>query len=124
MAKYEHLPIYKSAYELLELTAIKTKDFPVNFKGTIGFKLTEETFNLVLYIYKANQTKEKIPFITNAIETIEMIELLLRLSKDLKLINIESHVKFIEITDSLLKQSNGWLRQQKSIGSNIDCQGD
>ena len=113
MAQYQHLPIFKSAYQLLEMVAIKTKDYPVNFKGTLGYQLNTEALALVMTIFKANQTSDKVRHIKEIQELAEMIEMMIRLSKDLRLINIESHSKFVELTDSILKQSSGWLRSQK-----------
>jgi hypothetical protein len=114
MAQYQHLPIFKAAYQLMEAIAIKTKDYPANYRSTIGYQLNTEALALVMSIFKANQHADKSVYIKETIQLTEMIEMLIRLSKDLKLINIESHAKFVELTDSILKQSSGWLRSQIS----------
>jgi hypothetical protein len=43
MAQYKHLPIYKTTYELLEMVTRKTKDFPRDFKYSLGDKLRNES---------------------------------------------------------------------------------
>lgn len=52
MAQYKHLPIYKTTYTLLELIVKKTKEFPKDFKYSLGEKLFNECIDLVIYIYK------------------------------------------------------------------------
>lgn len=39
MAQYQHLPIYKVTYELLQQITKVTKDFPRDFKYSLGDKL-------------------------------------------------------------------------------------
>jgi hypothetical protein len=60
MAQYTHLPIYKTTYELLNLVTKKTKTFPRDFKYSLGDKIRNECIDLVVFIYKANSTKDKI----------------------------------------------------------------
>ena len=59
MAQYKHLPIYKTTYELLEMVTRKTKDFPRDFKYSLGDKIRNECIELVIFIYKANTIKNK-----------------------------------------------------------------
>jgi hypothetical protein len=59
MAQYKHLPIYKATYELLEKVTRKTKDFPKDFKYSLGDKIRNECIELVIFIYKANSMREK-----------------------------------------------------------------
>ena len=39
MAQYQHLPIYKTAYELLQLVTRATSEFPKAYKYSLGDKL-------------------------------------------------------------------------------------
>jgi hypothetical protein len=54
VAQYQHLPIYKTTYELLQQVTKVVKSYPRDFKHTLGAKLREEVVDLVLFIYKAN----------------------------------------------------------------------
>jgi len=58
MAQIKHLPIYKTTYELLELVVRVTKDFPKDFKYTLGDKIRLEVIDLVVFIFKANATRQ------------------------------------------------------------------
>jgi hypothetical protein len=59
MAQYKHLPIYKTTYELLEKVTRKTKDFPRDFKYSLGDKIRNECIELVVFIYKANTLRNQ-----------------------------------------------------------------
>ena len=59
MAQYKHLPIYKVTYDLLHMITIKTKTFPKDFKYSLGDKIKNECIELVIFIYKANSSKNK-----------------------------------------------------------------
>ncbi len=54
MAQYQHLPIYKKTYDVLLRTMIATKNFPREYKYTLGQKLKDELIELVVMIYRAN----------------------------------------------------------------------
>jgi hypothetical protein len=95
MAQYTHLPIYKTTYELLNLVTKKTKTFPRDFKYSLGDKIRNECIDLVVFIYKANSTKDKKQFLEQLLERIQVIQLLIRLSKDLHLINVKSFSEIV-----------------------------
>lgn len=114
MAQYQHLPIYKVTYDLLKLVTKKVKEFPRDFKYSLGDKIRNECIDLVISIYKANSGVSKQENIKNILEKIQVIELMLRLSKDLNLLSIKSFSEIIELTDSISRQAQGWIK--KSAG--------
>ena len=57
MAQYQHLPIYRITYELLQKSVLTIKEFPRVFIFTIGQQLQETIVGLVVLIYKANTAK-------------------------------------------------------------------
>ena len=59
MAQYEHLPIYKQTYDILLRTMTATKDFPREYKYTLGQKIKDELIEMVVLIYRANSAKDK-----------------------------------------------------------------
>lgn len=82
MAQIKHLPIYKTAYELLEAVVRVTKGFPRDFKYSLGEKIRNKVVDLVVYIFKANATrKERIEHAGKILERIEVIDLLVRFTK-------------------------------------------
>jgi hypothetical protein len=115
MAQYKHLPIYKTTYELLEAVTRKTKDFPRAFKYSLGDKIRDECIELVVSIYKANSTRQRQDFIQNIIDRVQVIELMLRLSKDLHLISVAQFSEIVTLTDSLARQAQGWIKYSSKV---------
>lgn len=114
MAQYQHLPIYKVTYELLQLVTRRTKDFPRDFKYSLGDKIRNECIDLVVSIYKANSGVDKQHSIKNILERIQVIELMLRLSKDMNLLSVKAFSEIIELTDSIARQAQGWIKHTQS----------
>lgn len=101
MAQYKHLPIYKVTYELLLQIAKVTKEFPREYKHSLAAKLREEAIDLVIYIYKANSIRsERAKHVSTILERIQVIELIVRLCKDLRLMNIKQFSETVALTDS------------------------
>ena len=58
MAQYQHLPIYKQTYDILLRTMVATRDFPREYKFTLGQRIKDELIELVVMIYRANSAME------------------------------------------------------------------
>ena len=110
MAQYEHLPIYKQTYDILLRTMTATKDFPREYKFTLGQKIKDELIDLVILIYRANSAIDKKQHIESILERVQAIQLLMRLSHDMKILSRRHYAALAEMTDSLAKQAQGWLR--------------
>ena len=116
MAQYKHLPIYKTTYELLEKVMRKTKDFPRDFKYSLGDKIRNECIELVVFIYKANSMRQKREdHLQQILERVQVIELMLRLAKDLRLFNVAAFSEIVLLTDSLARQAQGWLTHSANL---------
>jgi hypothetical protein len=79
----------------------------------VGEKLKNETLALILLVYRANSSKEKVEIIQHAREQIELIRLLIRLLKDLKQISLKSFVRINEQIENVSKQLSGWQKSQR-----------
>lgn len=88
-----------------------TKDFPREYKFTIGQKLQDEVIGLVVLIYKANSSVgERAIHIEYLLERIQVVELMVRLSQDMRILSKKHYAALIELTQSLNKQSEGWKK--------------
>jgi len=117
VAKYKHLPIYKTTYELLEMVTRKTKDFPRDFKYSLGDKIRNECIELVVFIYKANSKLNKKEHLEQILERVQVIELMLRLSKDLRLLSTTAFSEIVLLADSLGRQAQGWIKHSANLGA-------
>lgn len=114
MALHTNLPIYKVAYDLLDIITDLAKNMPRDFKGSIGGKLRDECVEIVVLIFRANVASDKAKHLGSLIERLQVCELLLRLSRDKRLISTGQYAKAIELTSSVGKQAGGWRRSASS----------
>ena len=118
MAQYKHLPIYKATYNLLEAITRVTRHYPKEFKFSLGQKLRDEAVELVVFIYKANGfRRDRAQYLQAVLERLQVIELLLRLSKDMRLVNVKQFASTVEATDSIGRQAQGWLKNAQGASS-------
>ena len=112
MAQYQHLPIYKLTYLLLSKITCVTSGFSKNYKYSLGEKLRVEAVELVIYIYKANSTRgeDRVAHVSSFLERLQVVELILRLSKDLRLIDVKQFAEIVTMTDGLGRQATGWIK--------------
>lgn len=112
MALHHQLPIYKLASDLASLAADLSKNMPRDWKRTLGEKVLIECFDVVTLIFRANVTTgtDRVQHISKLLEHIQIIELMLRLAVDKRLISTKQYARAIEITDPLGRQATGWKK--------------
>ena len=110
MARYQHLPIYKLSYELLGRVMLVTKDFPRDHKYTLGQKLRDEIITVIVLIYRANSSAQKVQIINEILERILVVELLIRLSQDMHILSKKHYAGLAEMIESLARQAEGWKK--------------
>lgn len=115
MARIKHLSIYRVTYSLLEAVVKATSDFPKAFKYNLGNKLRDESAELVVFVYKANSNKKRSEFINQILERIQVLELLSRLCKDLRLLTVEQFSEIAALTDNIARQAQGWLKFSQGL---------
>ena len=114
MALASTLPIYRVTYELLQVVTRITKDMPRDYKQSLGNKVREECIELVVLIYRANCSRNKRPHLETLQEHLQVVTLLLRLSKDIRLISTGQFAQTVELTDQIGRQASGWFKSASS----------
>jgi len=114
MALHTSLPIYKVAYDLLDVATDVTKNMPRDFKVSLGGKIRDECVEIMVLIFRANTSKHKVPHLEELLERLQVAELLLRLSRDKRFISTGQYAKAIDLTDKVGKQANGWRKHSAS----------
>ena len=117
MAQYQHLPIYKATYNLLRLVTQATSNFPRAYKYSLGDKLREEVVEMVVFVFKANSSRgaERAAQAALFLERLQVVELLMRLSKDLRLLSVKQFAEIVSMSDSLGRQAQGWIKSSASL---------
>lgn len=110
MAIHTALPIYKVAYDLLDVVTDLVKNMQRDFKRSIGEKINAECIEITVLVFRANVAQDKSPHLMELIERLQVIELLVRLAMDKRLISRVAYAKAVDLSTSIGKQANGWRR--------------
>lgn len=117
MALHTALPIYKVAYQLLQTVTETVRSMPRDFKRTLGEKIAGEIIEIELLVFRANCARNKTPHLDELIERLQTAELLVRLSRDMRMISTGQYAAIVGLTGSVGKQANGWRRAATSPAS-------
>lgn len=110
MALHHELPIYRETYDLLTKVVQITRNIPRDFKRLIGEELRTECVRMMVLIFRANVATEKVPHIQELLERLQVVELMLRMSKDMRWISTGQYASAVELTQGIGKQATGWKR--------------
>jgi hypothetical protein len=117
MGLHKDLPIYKVVYDLLAFVVTLAGNMPRNLRRQLGEKLVDECVDLTVLVFRANVARDKVPHLNGLIERLQVAELLLRLSQDLRCISKQQYGRAIELTIAIGKQASGWRRASASPAS-------
>ena len=84
MARYEHLPIYKTAMDLAVSLEQIVRNFSRYHKYTLASDLRQQSRELVLAIIRANSRREKVPVLHELRERLEALLVLLRIGQEVR----------------------------------------
>ena len=114
MARATELPIYREAYELLLKVTAFTQNYPRGYRQGLARDICLTAQAVVSLIFKANCTTNKLPVLEVLREHVQILQLQLRLSKDLRLISAGQFGATVAILDIVGKQLTGWLKYART----------
>jgi hypothetical protein len=117
MAKYEHLPLFKKAYDFNLYFAKLSKGLPKDFKYGLATEVRELSLSIIDNIILANNSLEKSEFLKKILVVIERIKIKVRLLKDLNAISLKSYKFIFEKLVDISKQTNAWLKWSSDTNS-------
>ena len=110
MALHTDLEIHKVAEELLGLSLDLVRNIPRDLKQVVGAKIRDECLQVLVLIGRANMTREKLPHINLLLESIWILNYLLRALTNRGLISKGQHAKAMMMTASVGRQANAWKK--------------
>jgi hypothetical protein len=114
MAKYEHLPIYKKAFDLNVYFEKIIRNFSRYHKYTLGTEMREHARIIVKLIAKANSKRDKREILLELREKIEELKLVIRLCKELKVFNnFNSFQESLNYAIDIARQNEGWMKKSQ-----------
>jgi len=117
MAIHTELPVYKLCYDLFTLAAKLTRNMPRDFKSSYGVELRRECVAMLILIARANAAKHKVPHLSALLESLHVVELMVRLSHDMEHISHKQYATALDITERIGRQAGGWRRQAAAASS-------
>jgi len=114
VALHTQLPIYRAAEGLLDVVTDVVTNMQRDFKRSIGEKINVECIEIIVLVYRANVAADKSPHLSDLIERLQVINLLLRLGFNKRKVDKGAYGRAIELTTSIGKQANAW---KKSAGN-------
>ena len=121
MAQYEHLPIYKAAFDLLLYFEKIVKNFSRYNKYTHGTALRDLAREALVLIIRANNSLEKLPVLEELRIRLEELKTVIRICREVSAFpNFNSFETSINQVINLSKQNEGWMKNlaAKSRGRN------
>jgi len=108
MALYYDLPVFKDVYKLILKIFEYTKDYPREYKYTIGQDMKRDGIVLVRSIYRANKAKNKTEYLEQFLDDFEILKLEIRLYADMKILSIKKQAELSALMEGIGKQITGW----------------
>jgi len=109
MAQYEHLPVYKSIYDLIIYFHKLSRRFPKDFKYGLAQELRENLTEILDKVVIAS--KEQTLFEGEIL--IERVKLKIRMLKDLNVISLKSYEFVSRSLVDISKQISAWKKWAK-----------
>jgi len=117
--RYTHLPIFKDSYNLSFEVYQRIKEFPREYKYTLGQRLKEKISDFLDDIVKANSLENKLENLESAQLKLECLKIHLRLAFDLKIMGKKSFEFVVRKTEIISKQLSGWISYEKKGQSKL-----
>jgi hypothetical protein len=114
MALHTELPVYRDTYKLVLEIFVSTKNFPKEYKYSLGRDMERDVLVLMRCIYRANRAQEKTTFLNEFLDNFEILKLEVRVCVDLKLMSIKRQSVLADIMNSIGKQVVGWKKSATS----------
>ncbi|MEI7961858.1 MAG: four helix bundle protein [archaeon] len=114
MARYEHLPVYRKAFDLCIYFEKLVRNFSKYDKYTLGSDLRNKSRAIACQIMRANSVPDKKNELVELVALIEELKLVIRLCKEAGAFKKFSSYEYSSgLIVDLGKQSQAWLNSQK-----------
>jgi hypothetical protein len=114
MARYEHLPIYKTALDLAVFMENTVRQFPRYHKYALGADMRRLCREIITHVIAANSCEDKRVELKALRDSIEQLKVTITLCREVKAFrSFSAFQRAAEYAVNLGRQSEGWLRSVK-----------
>jgi hypothetical protein len=106
----EELQIYRDVSELIKRVFIIVKNFPRDYKFTLGTRIQNTALDCADLVYKSARHKEKKQHLDDLVSCLDFLSFLIRTSKDMNIVTEKQYALYIEVSRPCVKQAAGWFR--------------
>jgi hypothetical protein len=110
-------PIVTKAYDLACWLLPRVNDFPRSYRFVLGDRLITVALDLVEGLIEASHLREKRHTLERVSVQLNRLRLLVRLSKDLKLLTVSRYEYAARAMNEIGAMLGGWLKQQGGQGA-------
>lgn len=117
MALATDLEIHKQGTALLDLCADVQARIPRAFRASMGYRISDECVEILVLIGRANaarQPQDRATHLEQLLERLQVAQILLRTAHAKRLIATKLWATSIELTDTIGKMANGWLKSARA----------
>lgn len=106
----QDLKIFEKTYELILWIYPAVNKFPKTQRFVLGQQIENTMLNLLKGIIQANAERSKLPYLKQVSVELDKLRILIRLSKDLKFINIKQYEFAVIKINEIGKMLGGWIK--------------
>ncbi len=110
MARYEHLPIYKSVYDLNIYFFQLARGFPKDYKYGLAMQIEQLLNSMLDVVIEANSSLNKTLLLKDGFMLVEKVKFKARMLKDLKVMSLKSYQHFFTQLVDISKQFEKWCQ--------------
>ena len=107
---FQNLSIFEKTYEVILWLYPAVNKFPKSQRFVLGQQIENTTLELMKGIIQANSESDKLPYLKQISVALDKLRILIRLSKDLKFINIKQYQFIVEKINEIGKMLGGWIK--------------
>ncbi|NWF84546.1 MAG: diversity-generating retroelement protein Avd [Bryobacteraceae bacterium] len=101
------------AYDFVRWLIPKAERFPRNFRFSLGERLVAASLDLLLDLVEAAYASDKSRALERAARCVNSVRYLVRLSKDLKIMTVESYGFACERIEEIGRMTGGWQKANR-----------
>jgi len=111
MARYEHLPIFREAYDLTVHIEKIVRNFSRYHKYTLGKELRNRSRSMLEKIMEANNARDRLPRLLELRHGLESLKITARLCHESGgFASTRGYLYVAERITNIAKQNEGWIR--------------
>ena len=110
MSRFEHLPLYRKSYLLMKEIYSITKQFPKEYKYSLGEEILNKSWKLLDLIIETNSATEKYNKISELSLEFDKLKLRIRFAFEIKLIPEKRFLNLQEKIAEIGEMIGGWLK--------------